>query len=317
MAMKGCPDDWPLEIIEVSEDGNPTVQRCRKETTDGSWKCAEGWKRLDYSPFCVLENGKDHANVTSDLEILRAVRYPEYAPISIAKKLLFIHVPKAGGKRIESSLLFEDERERLGGHHLGGNHKISSFDKNYFKDYHKFCMVRHPCSRLVSVWEGFSRGLGNQGDRSWVDSHLDEVSRRSFDAFIDLSLFPGGSIHVEDEIHLQTQVGMLFDENGKFGLDQMLIFERWNESLDELERKIKVNVNYLKANHRNTSRYKSCKEMYRPKTWDKLVKIYAFDFCVLGYSTKVEETYILPPLGLTPETLTQRFEKCGKDLGPG
>ncbi|KAJ8037634.1 hypothetical protein HOLleu_18505 [Holothuria leucospilota] len=310
--MDGCPEGWHLEILRKANDQQHVAQVCRNNSGNGNWKCAPGWRKISYDPFCVRS--------TSPLKLLdqmSTVRQPKYAQVSHSRKLLFIHVPKAGGTSIETSFLFKDQREKLGGSYLGGHHKITAFDEQFFKSYHKFCIVRHPCSRLISVWAYYSQDMGNNGDKKWVDEFMDNETKSSFDAFVERTLYPGGLVQVDKQAHLQTQVGMLFEKKGQFGLDQLLIFEKWGESMDELGKRINVDVTALTSAHRLVSHHKTCQESYTSKTWYKMTQIYAMDFCVLGYSTEIERVNVTPPIDLTPEDLTSRFHTCSKKLTQG
>ncbi|KAJ8021259.1 hypothetical protein HOLleu_38406 [Holothuria leucospilota] len=213
--MKGCLEGWHLEVPREANNHQGAAQFCRSNNGSGHWQCAPGWRQLPVDPFCVRSSSP-----SKPADRMSTIRQPEYAPVSDDRKLLFIHVPKAGGTSIETSFLFEEQREKLGGHYLGGHHKITEFDQVFFENYHKFGIVRHPCSRLISVWGYYSEGLGNTEDKKWVDGFMDNVTHSSFVAFVERTLYPVGPVHIDEQAHLQTQVEMIFYENGQFGLDQ-------------------------------------------------------------------------------------------------
>ncbi|KAJ8035165.1 hypothetical protein HOLleu_22300 [Holothuria leucospilota] len=264
--MDGCPEGWHLEILrEAANNQQHTAQLCRSNAVNGSWKCAPGWQKLSVDPFCIRSSSS-----SKSVDGMSKRRQPKYASVSHNRKLLFVHVPKAGGTSIQTSFLFDDQRERLGGHYLGGHHEITTFDKQFFKSYHKFCMVRHPCSRLISVSAFYSQDLGNAVNKQWANKFMDNETRSSFDAFVEHTLYPGGPVKADKQVHLRTQVGMLFDEEGQFGLDQVLIFEKWEDSVDQLGKRINANVTILKSTHMNFSRHKTCQETYTSKTWAKM-----------------------------------------------
>ncbi|KAJ8036884.1 hypothetical protein HOLleu_17541 [Holothuria leucospilota] len=234
---------------------------------------------------------------------------PEYSQVSDFLKLVFIHVPMTGGNAIETSPLFLDEQDKLGGHYLGGHHKISAFTDPAFQKYHKFGMVRHPCSRLISVWQYFLKRMGNDEDNAWVAKFFNDTTLASFDMFVD-ALFARGVSFIESESHLQTQVGMIFDEDKRFGLDQLLVYEKWNESLEELGKILKVDAKVFHSIEKPVRDQHVCKGKYTPITWSKVRTLYAMDFCVLGYSMDRRKEDIVPPLGLTSDILNIRYKEC-------
>ncbi|XP_071853914.1 uncharacterized protein [Apostichopus japonicus] len=240
--------------------------------------------------------------------------HPKTAQINNSRKLLFIHIPKTGGTSIESSFLFKEQRRK---HAIGGHHKISEFNQKHFENYHKFCMVRHPCSRLISAWSYLGQNRGNAKDKRWVKQNLTAETRKSFDSFVRMTLAPEGHVKIQDENHLQTQVGMIFRENGNFGLDQMLVFEKWEESIDVLGLRIKTDVSAVKVRHLTRSLHKTCEDSYTSDTWAKMVKLYEMDFCVLGYSSDINRTDITPQLNFTQEILNDRYQSCVKQSGNG
>ncbi|KAJ8021255.1 hypothetical protein HOLleu_38401 [Holothuria leucospilota] len=310
--MEGCLEGWHLEVLREANNHQGVAQLCRNNDGSGHWQCAPGWRQLPVDPFCVRSSSP-----SKPADGMPTIRQPKYAQVSDDRKLLFIHVPKAGGTSIETSFLFKEQREKLGGHYLGGHHKITAFDEDFYRNYHKFGIVRHPCSRLLSVWGYYSQGLGNKGDKEWVDKFMDNVTKSSFEAFVERTLYPIGPVQINKQMHLQTQVGMIFRKNGQFGLDQLLIFEKWDDSMEELGKRINVNVTALKSTHKLSSHHKTCQESYTRKMWTKMTQLYAMDFCVLGYSTEFEKVNITPPIDLTPQTLTLRFRECASKIKQG
>ncbi|KAJ8036883.1 hypothetical protein HOLleu_17540 [Holothuria leucospilota] len=234
---------------------------------------------------------------------------PEYSQVSDSLKLVFIHVPMTGGNAIETSPLFRDEQDKLDGHYLGGHHKISAFTDPAFQKYHKFGMVRHPCSRLISVWQYFLKRMGNDDDNAWVAKFFNDTTLASFDMFVD-ALFARGVSFTETESHLQPQVGMIFNEDKRFGLDQLLLFEKWDESLEKLGKILKVDSEVLRSIEKPVTDQYICKGKYTPITWSKVRTLYAMDFCVLGYSTDIHQEDIVPPLDMTSDILNIRYKEC-------
>lgn len=299
--MTNCPPNSVLEVTNKEPNGAGwPSQVCRIiGDNNGSWTCQEGWERTLSKPYCKKPK-----------QTKKKAAKPQWSQVSDDRMILFIHIPKTGGTSIETSFLFDEQKKKLNGHYLGGHHKIIAFDQDVFKDYHKFCMVRHPCSKLLSVWSYYTQGLGNGGDKKWVEKFMTNETISSFNVFVTKTLRPPGQVEATTQLHLQTQVGMVFDKEDKFALDQLLVFEKWNESMDALGRSLKEDMGRLKSAHRLSSHHKTCQDIYTPETWRKMTEIYALDFCTLGYSTDMEETEVSPPIHLTPDVLTSRYRNC-------
>lgn len=300
--MSECPSNSVLDIMNGSSDGLPN-QVCRIVDGNGEWTCQRGWQQLSVRPFCKKSK-----------QVSQTITKPEWSQVADDRKILFIHIPKTGGTSIETSFLFDEQRKISNGNRLGGHHKITEFDQEAFKDYHKFCMVRHPCSKLLSVWSYYTQGLGNRGDNQWAEEVLNNETVSSFTAFVQKTLRPDGPVDPYEQVHLQSQVGMIFDETNKFGLNQLLVFEKWNESIDALGQYLKEDLSVLKSAHLLSSQHKTCQGAYTTETWQKMTDIYALDFCTLGYSTDIQRTEISPPVDLSPDELTSRYKDCQMKL---
>ena len=240
------------------------------------------------------------------------------APISDRHRLIFIHVPKAGGSTIERSPLFNDRRAALGGGYLGGHRRWDDFAGDAAcASYHSFAMVRHPCSRLLSLWAYYSQGLGNHCDQAWVSAHVRPLERRNFTEFV---LGLGARGWPWHNAHFQTQVGMLLAPGGAaIGVSQVLVMERWAESMARLaaSRHPPLDVRGLSGDgrtqaHALRSGHGRCVDGYTPETWATLTRLYALDFCALGYGASgpaLEEE--APPIdALLPEALSDRVREC-------
>ncbi|XP_071853024.1 uncharacterized protein [Apostichopus japonicus] len=296
LLMEVCPIGWTLQTLQKdSQKGTSVSQFCTKDDESNEWACLAGWVKLPYPPFCQLRERE----LVSQLSIPELLRYSQ---ISEVNKLIFIHISKSGGEHLERSFLFDDRRKEVNGHYLGGHHPIRSFDKSIFHGYVKIGVLRHPCSRLISVW----RLLSNRNIK-WMEGKMDNETSSNFPAFVEKTL---EHISIEEEEHLKSQVGMLFHDDEKFGLDQHLVYESWNESMDVLSNLIKSDVSSLKMKLSALDGNDDCTEMYTSTSWEKMLDLYAMDMCVLGYSRDITATNVLPPLSWTPETFTERYKHC-------
>lgn len=306
--MSNCPIGWFLSVSNQTAVGNPPSQRCQNDNDVNDWICAPGWVKLQHDPFCQREEQ------LAELRRNFAPVGPDFSQVSEKFKLLFIHIPQTGGLLIERSFLFDDKRELLNGHYLGGHYSINDFDSELVKSYHKFCVVRHPCSRLFSVWKYLSQRQGNENDDQWVDEHFDETTSFSFNAFIKKTLQPEGDVDVETETHLKSQINLLFDDQSHFGLDQVLVFERWNESMNALGERLKVDTSILKDDTYIREEDVNCKDVYNEETWEKMTRLYEMDICVLGYSNDINHANDVPSITTAVESLTGRYQSCKKQL---
>jgi hypothetical protein len=230
---------------------------------------------------------------------------------------MFVHVPKTGGTSVESSALFADRRSALGRAYVGGHHKLRDlpYASDACRGYHRFAFVRHPCSRLRSLWAYYAENLGNVDDKAWVAAHLSAPARTNFSAFVLEAETPPAAVQAwkwENQVHTQTQVGMLLGEGFTVGVAQVLEMARWQESIDALDRAVnnpdavarrtaarlalaplgvtvnlRVNIkSSLQRTHDLASNHSHghCAQDLTPAAWEALVRMYYLDFCGLGYS---------------------------------
>ena len=82
--------------------------------------------------------------------------------ISHSKKFIFIHIPKTGGSSIEIVLKeFINENCNIMGEntyfypdikHYTATELLNRYGENKFNDYLKFCVIRNPWDRLLSLY---------------------------------------------------------------------------------------------------------------------------------------------------------------------
>ena len=236
-------------------------------------------------------------------------------PISDAHALIFVHIAKAGGSTIERSSLFADRRLALGGRYVGGHHRASKYaHAPGCEGYHKFAMVRHPCSRLLSLWSYYAQQLGKERDIAWARTRFTEASMANLTKFlIEVRRSNGAGWNWHHHQHFQTQAHMLGTENGtECGVDQVLPLERWAESMGRLAAaRPGLDTSSLLGAHTLTSSHRSCAASYSATAWALMADMYAFDFCVLGYEARPEAELSAPAAAtLRPEDITARLRSC-------
>ena len=120
--------------------------------------------------------------------------------------------------------------------------------------------------------------------------------------------------HLRFQQHFRSQVGMIMAPNGSVGMKQVLVMEKWTESLERLGRLRSdppLRVEELTAGSDDAPA--RCATTYTAESWSAMTQFYALDFCVLGYdaSSMASSDLSAPPLDqLQPEATTRRLVEC-------
>ncbi|MDY0132483.1 MAG: sulfotransferase family 2 domain-containing protein [Desulforegulaceae bacterium] len=118
--------------------------------------------------------------------IYRQSLFP-YSPISLKKKVLFIHIPKAAGTAVRVAL-GEPETGRL---HLPWwvYHQASP---QRFNNFYKFAFVRDPLDRVFSGYRYLKSGGNKMGDLE-IAKYLEKY--KSFNEFLECEFLNGKMIY--------------------------------------------------------------------------------------------------------------------------
>ena len=227
----------------------------------------------------------------------------------------------AGGLAIEQSSLFNARRDEVGS--VGGHHSARSFlRESGCAGYDLFTMVRNPCSRLYQLWRYYAQQLGNDGDKQWAEATFDANEMHDFNTFV-IFMNSKRLHHLRFQQHFRSQVGMIMAPNGSVGMKQVLVMEKWTESLERLGRLRSdppLDVSDLtaapSANSITSARDDECAN-YTAESWRTMTQFYALDFCVLGYdaSSMASSDLSAPSLDqLQPEATTRRLVECCERL---
>uniref|UniRef100_A0A7S0NQE3 Sulfotransferase domain-containing protein n=1 Tax=Calcidiscus leptoporus TaxID=127549 RepID=A0A7S0NQE3_9EUKA len=244
--------------------------------------------------------------------------------ISDLHRLIFVHVAKAGGSTIERSPIFDDriQAQKLAGLPLGiGGHEpvsIYARDKGC-AEYQIFAMVRNPCSRMVSLWAYYSQHRGNMGDIAFTNKYFGGDALRDVSTFVHHTAMKNSSWDWRAHQHFQTQTGMIAYHN-RSGVDLLLALERWEESLRALAAlrpQLNDTLLSLSSNHVLASQHGTCAKSFSAGAWEVMTRMYAIDYCVLGYSSRASEEGMVPQLAdLRPTEVTARLQACCARLAP-
>ena len=188
----------------------------------------------------------------------------------------------AGGLAIEQSSLFNARRDEVGS--VGGHHSARSFlRESGCAGYDLFTMVRNPCSRLYQLWRYYAQHLGNDGDKQWAEATFDANEMHDFSTFV-MGLSAEGRHHLRFQQHFRSQVGMIMAPNGSVGVRQVLVVERWAESLERLSRlRSDPPLRVSELTPGSDDAPARCSATYTAESWSAMTQFYALDFCVLGY----------------------------------
>jgi chondroitin 4-sulfotransferase 11 len=195
--------------------------------------------------------------------------------ISDKYKFAFIHIPKTAGTSIKNLLLPYANKDQIkfDGENvtdLNGfkPHKIFTYEDSLkYKDYFKFCFVRNPFERYVSLWKFLLNRPNNEINKE----------NMSFEKFVDF-IVSRKTVHslLQVEYFLANQTVSHVDfvgryENLKDDVKKLLEFLKIEESADNLK-------HFKKSNKYDYKSY------YNEKT-RKLIENHArIDLDVLNYT---------------------------------
>tara|TARA_B000000557_G_scaffold263699_2_gene267140 strand:- start:2424 stop:3062 length:639 start_codon:yes stop_codon:yes gene_type:complete len=200
------------------------------------------------------------------------------------KEPIFIHIPKAGGKSMESFFKKINPRLRVGCLHMKAStwvdqkknsKKCFALSEKERESAFIFSFVRNPFDRLLSAHAYLSRGYGNENDIKFG-----KTLNSSFRGFIKkdfLSFWKGeefitgtGRLHFEPMINF---INRDIDFIGRFENLQ----KDFNTVCDT------IGVERKKLPHKNSTKHKHYTEYYDDETREIVSKIYAKDIEYFGY----------------------------------
>ncbi|MDO6782685.1 sulfotransferase family 2 domain-containing protein [Neptunomonas phycophila] len=156
-----------------------------------------------------------------------------YSDVENNNKIIFVHVPKCAGNAIMKSLF---------GVKGQGHNKLSDYyqyDKDRFRDFYKFSIVRDPVSRFISAYDYLIQGGMGSYDKQFRDEIL--VSFRDIDAFVEkLEEDPKFRKKVMSWTHFIPQ-SEFYDVDGVLALDFLACYDSLDVAYDFLKSKLGVN----------------------------------------------------------------------------
>lgn len=193
---------------------------------------------------------------------------------------IFIHIPKNAGTAIGKSLGIQSKS------HITALEIKQSLKKNTFRQYFKFCFVRNPWDRFISLYNyarledsyyHSSRGDGLYGQHKdyelLKDASIDECAK---------FLVEGKLKHDESWNHWSPQVNWLTDKYGNSLVDYVGRYEALEEDLIFICKKLGIPIQPLKVS--NSSRVRTnYRSFYSDYSQEVVADFYKDDIETFSY----------------------------------
>lgn len=177
-----------------------------------------------------------------------------------SKLPIFIHIPKAGGTTIRSSI----QRYKP----IDWHHPITFYSEEERNCRFTFAFTRNPFDRLLSAYKYLRGGGSHKGD-----AEIGKTLSNNFNSFVlkDLNDIIC-RLHFRPQMHYIEDIN-LFNFIGKFENLQ----EDFNTVCDN------ISISHIKLPHLNKSKHKHYTEYYTDETKQIVAEKYAKDIEQFGY----------------------------------
>lgn len=173
-------------------------------------------------------------------------------------KIWFIHIPKNGGSSIRNWLDLESESLKIGqrkydrGTRIHSNFRFQSeYNSNFktFEDYFKFCIVRNPWDRAVSIYYNYIKDNKQPYFYKWnVNPNpkfgdIDNFKKWFLDVYYNLYKFNDNKISYSNRpLHFLflPQYYFVIDKSGSIAVDFVGRFEDLKSSLDRVQHQFRI-----------------------------------------------------------------------------
>jgi len=207
--------------------------------------------------------------------------------ISKKYKFIFSHIPKCGGTSILDFFYIKDKTHSIRKYDKLGEHKtFKEYQKKFsskFKSYFKFCFVRNPFDRCVSLYY-FRKKRANELSKlnEILPAHwpnINEINKYSFKDMVKKSLEDNNpntqylEVGCRDDWWLSDEIVQKVNFIGRF--------ENLQEDFDIICDKIGIARQQLP--HKNATKHKHYTEYYDEETKSIVAKKYRKDIEYFGY----------------------------------
>ena len=203
--------------------------------------------------------------------------------------IAFIHIPKTGGTSIVKELEIKIGLQLLKktSHFLNFPNKgsvsfghlsyldllrLGVINDDFHKSAYKFCIVRNPYNRIVSLFNYFK-------DIKIIDQNIE------FENFLDEVYLKRPPIGIYNHLGISQsnpQVNWILDSNGKFLVNDIFKIEEISKFVNDFKEKYKINLDIKKYNLSN--KHIVFEKIAKNRSIiEKIEKIYGRDFELLGY----------------------------------
>ncbi len=206
--------------------------------------------------------------------------------ISEKHKTIFVHIPKTGGTSISCPVYGGVLLPYLGNDDTvkGGHKSAIALEKRFpdcFNDYYKFCFVRNPFDRLVSIYFYFLDEVEDRKSSSKVDTPLGKMVSQ-FDNFSDFAM----GLRKEDlkEVHLSSQLNRM-SKRSIFGKKILMDFVGRFEDIAEDFQKVRehLGIPHIELPKLRSTRRGPYREYYNEDSKEHIARLYKEDIEVFNY----------------------------------
>lgn len=196
------------------------------------------------------------------------------------KKLVFIHIPKTGGKSVDAAIKQSDKPRSIEYVYL---HGIGIFKDNIpsIKEGYAFAFVRNPWDRVVSNYyyaHKLYRELGKKKDTPLHNFRIKVAQTKDFEEYIDL-LYKEWS-HVKNLLHFRPQVS--FVKPVREHINYLGRFETLAEDTNYIGDEIGIRLS-LPYENPSKGRKADYREYYNGRTKAIIAELYAGDITYFNY----------------------------------
>ncbi|MCK4678323.1 MAG: sulfotransferase family 2 domain-containing protein [Bacteroidales bacterium] len=215
--------------------------------------------------------------------------------ISHKHRFVFLAIPRTGSTTVRNVL---DDYSDIKSIHISEitdgfpfYHHISARElKNIFErrgwewsDYKKFCMIRNPYDRVVSLYYHRLKMESNiMKNRGVIGNSIGNVK----DIVKPVNTFKDYLMHINPRNRLPTSLkAFICDDNGNFLVDDVLMYEKLNEDLPNYLDNLGINITAEDIPHLNASQNRSAyRDYFDEDTKKRVSELYAYEISRFGYN---------------------------------